>query len=36
MRSSGQSVSPQLIRLNHQIDHHGCLLYQLEREFMTQ
>ena len=36
MRSSGGRVSPQLMRLNHQIDHHGYLLYQLERQFMGQ
>ena len=36
MRGPGQPVSPQLIRLTHQIDHHGYLLYQLEREFAGQ
>lgn len=36
LRSAGQPVSAQLLRLNHQIDHHGCLLHQLEREFVGQ
>ena len=32
MSSTGQ-ITPQLIALNQRIDHHGCLLYQLERNF---
>lgn len=36
MRSLGQPALPQLIRLTHQIDHHGYLLFQLEREFAEQ
>lgn len=34
MRSTGELVSPQLMRLNHKIDRHGFLLHQLERELM--
>ncbi len=30
MRESG--VSPQLLALNTQIDHHGCIMYQLEHQ----
>ena len=33
MCASGQLVSPRLMELTRRVDHHGCLLHRLEREY---
>ena len=32
MRDSGERVTQQLLALNSRIDHHGCIMRQLEHE----
>lgn len=32
MRDSGELASPQLLVLNTRIDHHGCIMHQLEHQ----
>lgn len=33
IRANGQLVSPRLIELTRRVDHHGYMLYQLEKKF---